>query len=372
MIDVWPCRTRREWRLFEQVPEILHGRDAAFVPPIPGELSKLGRPGAHPFHRMGSLQGYLAFRDGVPAGRIASIVNHVHNEFHGDRTGFFGFFSFADAGVAKPLLERALRDLRAAGRDRARGPFNPTQNDECGVQVESFGAPPSFGMPYNPDWYPDVYAALGLEGARDMLAYDLNEDMEARFQERMMPLVSRLRQRFPFSVRPLDLRRLDVEAPLVSRLFNESLAEEWNFMPLTVEMARVFARDLAGQLDPDSVLIAEVAGAPAGLSIVLPDLNELLHGTRRMPRWLRLPALALLLKTRRCRRGRWAVFGMLPEYRRQGATLLLVHESIARGRRRYASGEIAWTQESNPDVNRLAGALGLAPSRRYRIYETLL
>ena len=132
----------------------------------------------------------------------------------------------------------------------------------------------------------------------------------------------------------------------------------------------MFARDLAGHLDPEAVLIAEVGGVPAGLSILLPDLNEFLADAKRLPRWLRLPRLAWLLKTRRCARGRWAVFGMLPEYRKRGATVLLVYEAILRGRKWYASGEISWTQDINPDVNRLAVQLGLVPSKRYRIYET--
>lgn len=366
--EIRPCVGRRAWRLFEAIPEILHGADPCFVPPVPGEVARLGA-GRHPFNAAGKLNAWLAYRGGRPVGRIASIVNRAHEEFHGDRTGFFGFFSFADAEAAAPLLGRALQDLREARRDPVRGPFNPTQLDECGLQVEGFGAPPFFGMPYNPPWYPEVYERLGLRGARDLLAYDLDPSMEARFEERLGPMAARLRERLPVTVRPVDLRRLDVEAPLVSRLFNESLAAEWNFMPLSVEGARAIARDLAGHLDPDAVLIAEVGGVPAGLSVALPDLNELLAEVKRLPRWLRLPRLLWLLKTRRCRRGRWAVFGMLPEYRKKGGTLLLVYEAIKRGRLRYASGELSWTQDINPDVNRLAGALGLVPSKRYRVYE---
>jgi hypothetical protein len=302
-------------------------------------------------------------------GRIASIVNRTHNDFHGDRTGFFGFFSFADADVARPLLDRVLSDLSDAGRDVARGPFGPTQNDECGLQVDGFGGRPCFGMPYNPPWYPAVYESLGLQGVRNFLAYDLDVSMERGFDERLAGLTARIRERFPMTVRPVDMGRLEEEARLVSHLFNESLAEEWNFMPLSVEEAKAWAKDLAGHLDPEGVLIAEVCGVPAGLSIVLPDLNELLAETRRLPRWLRLPRLAWLIKTRRCRRGRWAVFGVLPEYRKMGATLLLVYDAIKLGRKRYESGEISWTQDTNPEVNRLAGQLGLEPSRRYRIYE---
>lgn len=368
-MELKPCRTRGDWRLFERIPELLHGDDPAFVPPIPGDVAALGRT-RHPFHGLGSLRAYVALREGTPVGRVASIVNRVHNEFHGDRVGFFGFFDFTDADVARRLIDQVRSDLEAQGRDVIRGPFNPTQNDPCGLIVDGFGERPFFGMPYNPPWYPEVYETLGLEGACDLLAYPLLRDLEAQFDARLGGLVRRMKERFDFTVRPLDMDKLDEEAALVCRLFNESLAEEWNFMPLTVEVARAFAKELGGYLDPEALLVAEVDGEPAGLSLVLPDVNEFMEALKSTPRWLRLPRLFWFLKTRKCRRARWAVFGMLPEYRKRGATLLLVHESIQRGKLRYAEGEISWTQEINPEVNRLAGQLGLTPSRRYRVYET--
>lgn len=367
-MDLKRCRTRGDWRLFERVPELLHGDDSSFVPPIPGDVAALGGT-RHPFHGLGTLRAYVAFRGGTAVGRVASIVNRVHNDFHGDRVGFFGFFDFTDARVARRLMDQVHADLASQDRDVIRGPFSPTQNDPCGLMVDGFGQRPFFGMPYNPPWYREVYEELGLEGACDLLAYDLPRALEAHFDARLGELVRRLQERLTLTVRPLDMDRLDQEAALVCRLFNESLAEEWNFMPLTVEVARAFAKDLGGYLDPEALLVAEVDGKPAGLSLALPDVNEFMEVLKPTPRWLRLPRLLWLLKTRRCRRARWAVFGMLPEYRKRGATLLLVYESIQRGKRKYAEGEISWTQETNPEVNRLAGQLGLTPNRRYRIYQ---
>lgn len=371
-LQLKPCAGASDWRRFERLPEILHGSDPAYVPPFPGDVMKLERA-RHPFRLDGELKPYLALRDGRPVGRIASIVNRTHNRLHQDRTGFFGFFDFADDEVASLLLERARADLRAAGMDRMRGPFNPTQNDECGVQVGGVRQPPYFGMPYTPARYAAAYERLGLAPARDMLAYDLDPRLEEAFHARMLGLTDRIRQRLPIAVRPVDLDRLEQEAELVVRLFNEALAAEWNFMPLSKEMTLHFARDLLREIEADAILIAEVAGRPAGLSIGLPDLNEFLLDAKRLPRWLRWPRLVWLIKTRRCRRMRWAVFCMLPEYRRRGGTLLLVYEAVARMRGRYpGGGEISWTQDVNEEVNALAEQLGVEVYKRYRIYEAAL
>lgn len=312
---------------------------------------------------------YLAFSRGRPVGRVASIVNRTHNEFHGDRTGFFGFFDFADAEVVRQLIGRVRVDMGEAGLHPLRGPFNPTQNDECGLQVEGFSGRPYFGMPYNPSYYVGVYEEIGLEGVRDLLAYYIDPALEEAFRTRMGGLAERLRKRLAITVRSVDMTRVGEECELVSRLFNESLRDEWNFMPLSSETALEFTRDLLGHLDPEAILIAEADGRPAGLSIGLPDVNEFLADAGRFPRWARWLRLFWLLKTRRSIEGRWAVFAMLPEYRKRGGTALLIYEAITRAQTRYASGELSWTQDINDDVNSLATQLGLVPYKRYRIYE---
>ena len=365
------CRTASQWRLFERVPEILHGEDTSFVPPFPGQVMKLRSP-QHPFQREGSIRAYLALSGGRIAGRVASIVNRTHNEFHGDCTGFFGFFDFTDAEVACRLIGQVRADMGEAGLNPLRGPFNPTQNDECGLQVEGFSGPPYFGMPYNPPYYVGVYEEIGLEGVRDMLAYYIDPALEETFRARMGGLAARIRKRLAITVRPVNMTRVAEECALVSHLFNESLGEEWNFMPLSSEAALEFTRDLLGHLDPEAILIAEADGRPVGFSIVLPNVNEFLAEASRFPRWLRWPLLLLLLKTRVSREGRWAAFAMLPEYRRRGGTALLVYEAITRAKTRYASGELSWTQNINDDVNGLATQLGLVPYKRYRIYQVVV
>ena len=175
----------------------------------------------HPFQREGSLKAYLALSGGRSVGRVAAIVNRTHNRFHGDRTGFFGFFDFTNVDVARRLIEQVRADMNEAGLSTLRGPFNPTQNDECGLQVDGFGGRPYFGMPYNPRHYVGAYEEIGLEGGRDMLAYHVDRALEEAFRSRMGGLAARIRKRFAITPRPVDMTRVAEECVLVSRLFNE-------------------------------------------------------------------------------------------------------------------------------------------------------
>src|SRR4030095_6719983 len=109
----------------------------------------------NPFFEHADAEYLLAERSGRVVGRIAAIHNRLHNQTHGDRVGFFGFFESEDnQAVAEALLDAAAAWLRARGLNTIRGPASFSVNDECGVLVKGFEYPPTVMMPHNPPYYP--------------------------------------------------------------------------------------------------------------------------------------------------------------------------------------------------------------------------
>src|SRR2546423_2035332 len=116
----------------------------------------------NPFYKHSDAAFFLAEENGKIKGRIAAIVNHHHNNFHNDRTGFFGFFEcIDDEHVAAKLLESAEGFLREKEMTDILGPHNPSTNDELGLLVEGFGLPPVLLMTYNPRYYPALLEKNG-------------------------------------------------------------------------------------------------------------------------------------------------------------------------------------------------------------------
>ena len=108
----------------------------------------------NPFFEHAEAEYFLAERDGRAVGRIAAISNRLHNETHGDRVGFFGFFECVNDQAVADLLLRAAADwCRARGHDVLRGPASFSVNDECGVLVDGFETPPTLMMPIRPTTY---------------------------------------------------------------------------------------------------------------------------------------------------------------------------------------------------------------------------
>src|SRR5688572_12151031 len=123
-LEIVPVEGRRLLSEFIDVPWRIPdiAGHPKWVPPLRMMIRDNLDTKRNPFYRAAARGLFLARRDGRAVGRIAAIENHAHNQFHGDRIGFFGFFeSVNDAEVAGRLLDAAAEWLRGRGPTEMRG-----------------------------------------------------------------------------------------------------------------------------------------------------------------------------------------------------------------------------------------------------------
>ncbi len=367
MISVTACKSKRDFKLFERIPELLHRDERNFVPPFPGTVASFLETN-HPFHSRGEILPFIAWKSGRPAGRVAAIVNRAHNEYQNDRVGFLGFFDFADdISVAQHLFETAQQEIEKRGLESIRGPYNPTSNDECGLLIDGFELPPFVMMPYNPQYYVDHYGELGLNKIRDLHSYHIGDAEQGL--ERTQRIVERLTRKANITVRSANMSKLDDEVRILHSLYNATLGKQWGFVPISTEDLEFSMKDLRQVLDPEMVLIAEKDGQPIGISVTIPNINEFMlmaKGSRGLIRTLRF---LWYLKTRRPTEARLAILGVLPEHRRRGVAPAFYFESLQRGRKKYVGGEIGWVLDNNDEVNKAAELMGATRYKTYGIFE---
>jgi len=373
-VEIRQVATRREREVFVRLPWRLYRDDPNWVPPLLSSARRLLDPARNPFFEHGEMRLYLAWRGGRPVGRIAAIVNRLHNRYHGDATGFWGFFEAEpDRVVVSALLERAAEDLRGRGMNRMLGPFNPSINSECGLLVEGFDKPPSLMMPYNPPSYPELVEAAGHRRHKDLLAYYLDCQMLADNPEKMarMERIERaIMRRHPgLSIRTLDMSRYEEEVLALAELFNEARRENWGFVPVTRAEALEMAREMKPIVEPTCAIFAELEGQLVGCVMGLPDIGPLLKKAngRLFPfGWVHLVGWR-----RRVHEMRIFGAGVLPKFRHLGIIPILflnyVRNSTGMG---YDTGELSWVAEDNlRSVRTLEAAFGPRLYKRYRIYE---
>jgi GNAT superfamily N-acetyltransferase len=371
-IEVRPVKTRAERRAFVRFPwQIYPGRYPAWVPPLLSEERKRIDPKKNPFFGHGAVELFLAYKGGRVAGRIAAIENRAHNEFHGDRVGFFGMFeSENDAEVASALLDQAAEWVKDRGLDRLRGPTNFSTNDECGLLVDNFEDPPYVMMAYNPPYYEELLTRWGLEKAKDLLAY---EGRAERFnKERFAALEDLIRRsRLEIRVRSVRMDRFDEEVALVRDLYNSAWERNWGFVPMTDSEVEYMAAQLKPVIDPDLALIGEINGEPAGFALALPDVNQAIR--RVNGRLFPFGLFKFLWYKRRVKGIRIITLGLKEEFRRTGLAPLFYFEIFKRGTRKgHTLGESSWVLEDNHIVRGAAEKMGFRLYKTYRLYERAL
>jgi GNAT superfamily N-acetyltransferase len=364
---ITPERTKRDRREFLELPYRLYRDHPVWVPPLRMADAALMDRKKNPFFAHAEVEHFLARRGTRVVGRIAAIENRLHNEFHGDRLGFFGWFDVEpDPEAARALVAAARSWCAARGLDAMRGPVNYSTNDVCGALVEGFGHRPALMMPYNREDYDALLKGAGLAPVKDLLAYRIPCANEP--PERFRRICRRALERGGYTLRDIDMERRAEEFRTVQRIYNAAWAENWGFVPITDAEFQHAAKDLAMILDPRIFFFVEKAGVPVAFIGPIPDLNEALVGLggRLFPFGL----VKLLLRKRRLKNVRVMLLGVLPEARGRGVDAAIFVEAMQRTHRLgYVDAEAGWILENNHRMRHDIELSGGEITKRYRIYE---
>jgi hypothetical protein len=357
---------------FLRVPWPLYADDPAWVPPLLLER-RLQLWRRRPYFAHARAAFWVAYRGTRPVGRISAQVDRLHLERHRDGAGFFGFLEAEDdAEVFAALSSHAEAWLRSQGLTCVRGPFDLSINEECGLLIDGFGTPPMIMMRHGRPYYAARLEACRYRPVKDLLAYRLTDSVE--LTPLMRAAIAKLED---VRVRPLRRSRLREDLGILRDIFEDAWADNWGFVPFTAAEFEELGWVLRFVVDDDFVQIAEVAGEPAAMLVLLPNVNELtrdLHGRLLPLGWARL--LVRLLR-RRARTGRVALMGVRKRYQRTplglGLACLVIDTVRRAGRARgLEEVELSWILEDNLGVRRILEALGGDPYKRYRIYEKAL
>jgi GNAT superfamily N-acetyltransferase len=370
-VTITPVQSAQDREAFIRFPYTLYAGDPNWVPPLEMERRDFLDPKKNPWFEFGSVELFLARREGKVVGRIAAVNDPHWNDYYKTKLGFFGMFeSIDDVTVARGLFDAAASWVKAQGFAEMMGPFNFSTNYECAVLVEGFEAPPAVMMTYNPRYYDALYTACGFAKAKDLWAFDLSSSVPP--PEKVVRVAEKIRQREGLVIRPIRMNDFANEVRRVKEIYNAAWEDNWGFVPMTEHEFDHIAKEMKAILRPELVLIAEVKGDPVAFSMTLPDANYALKAAGgRLTKWgLPIGLIKLLLASRRIRRLRLITLGIKEGFRKRGIDAVLYLDTITTAKRLgYSGGEISWTLEDNHLVNRAIEMMGGKKTKTYRIYQ---
>lgn len=360
--------------LFLELGYTLRQAEVLFVPQLRRDMKTLLDRRKHPFHEHAQVEYFICWRGDKPVGRIAAIENFAHNQFHGEKIGFFGFLdAITDQEVFTALLKAAEDWARGRGLTALRGPCSFSTNEECGLLVHGFDTPATLMTPHNPITWPPMVEAAGYAKAKDLLHWWADDN---NWTERVQTLAKRVRDKFArkgekLVIRGLDTKRFAEELGYVRTIYNAAWEKNWGFVPMTDAEIDFLAKEMRPVIVPELVRFAFIDGKPVGFSFTMPDYNVVLrHLNGRIgPKEI---ALFLLLKSR-IKHIRVLTMGVVSEFRNRGLETLLISDTVDVSRSLgMRSAETGWILEDNALMNRSLEAMGARHYRTHRIYEKSL
>ena len=365
-IEIVRVKDKRDLLRFIEFPLALYRDDPLYTPQLTHDLKVHFSP-KNPFFKDADVEFFLAIKNGKIAGRIASILNHLHISYQKENAGFFGFFeSINDPDVAKALLDTVSHYLKKKGMTVMRGPMNFSTNEECGFLIEGFEEAPMLMTPYNFAYYNKLMEDCGLAKAKDLHAYIISVDEE--LPEKILR-VAAIADKRGLTARQVTKDYFMEAMRGFREVYNSAWQQNWGFIPISREELDYSSKRLKPLVVPDMTIIAEKDGESVGFLAMLPDFNFVL---RKMQGKLNPITLAkALYYSRKIPDLRMMILGSKPEYRNRGVDGILFREAFKGVKRgKYKRVEFSWILEDNINIIRLVEMIGGKLYKKFRIYET--
>ena len=359
---------------FIEFPYELYSGNKYWVEPLRFDVKNNLDTKKNPFYKHSRLKQWLALSGDKVVGRIAGIINDNHNEFHNEKTGFFGFFEcINDKKVASMLFDKASEFALSEGMNILRGPVNPSTNDECGLLVDNFEVPPVMLMPYNPAYYQELLTSYGFVKAKDLYAFDIARNVikDEKMMQKLERVTDIITKRENITYRNVNMKDFKNEVQKVREIYNDAWSKNWGFVPMTEEEFNYIAGHLKMAVDPDFVQFAEHNGKPIGFSLAVPDINIAIKGLNG--KLFPFGVFKFLANRKKINRLRVIIMGVKKDYQKMGIDAGFYKDVIKAGdRKNYVGAEISWVLEDNYAMKQTVEKLGGKIYKTYRMFDKII
>ena len=375
-VKIVPVEGRALRRAFLAVPDHVYGNDKAWRSPLKFEraahLDPKKNPGA-PAHA--NRQLFLAQREGVYIGRIAAFINTAHDSYRNEKAGFFGFFDcMAEPEIGAALLQAAQSWLTGRGAVKIIGPAQWSVNEECGLLIDGFDAPPVVMMPHGKPAYQAMIEGQGFKKATDMYAFQ--SELSAGYpRPKMTQAMVRAAQRNKdITIRPMKAGSFMDEVALVMDIFNDAWSENWGFVPFSDAQIKHMAKEIKPLIFKEGLWVGEYKGEAIAYIWMIPDLNSAIYDLKGALFPLGWAKLLWRLKVRGVQQARIPLMGLRKAHHNTRAGLAVIaalSETVFEAGRNqgFTHCELSWILEDNAAMISICEQASAARYKTYRMYE---
>lgn len=217
---------------FVELPFEIYSGDERWIPPLRWEVRRLLSP-ENPFFRYGEMRSFLVSEGGRALGRCSAIVNRELRH-QGEPVGLVGFFECRDdPDAAARVVGAAVEWLRERGLRHLVGPMSfGIWHSSYRLMTRGFDRTPFLGEPYNPTYYPELFARLGWTPLARWYSWDLDEFHLQAMLAGAEAMKSQAVLDEGYRMEPLRLDRFGEDLRRLHRLMIDAFRENLCFTPI--------------------------------------------------------------------------------------------------------------------------------------------
>ncbi len=244
----------------------------------------------NPFFNHTRIKFFGFYIDNKSVGRVMAFNDFNYSKTHGVETGWIGHFEcIEDENIAELILQTAADYLKELGVKHVTGPAKFNANGEVGLLIDGFDKKPYFMEPYNAPYYEDHFEKFGFKKENDWFSMNTDETLSNGYLNRIENMMDRITERFSrqgkgdriddFRFRNIDFGRLEEEIITIKNLYNPiwGAGNHPQFTAMTDDEFDVMCQGIRTISIEDLIFIVEKSGVPIGVSVSLPNINEIIE-----------------------------------------------------------------------------------------------
>lgn len=275
-ISVKEVKSKKELRAFIYLPARIHANHENWLPPIYMDEWSYFNPQKNKSFSYCETVLYLAYKDGVPVGRIMGIINKRYNGLHKEKTVRFAHFDcFEDEAAAFALLESVEQWGKQKGMEEIIGPFGFSEKDPQGFMIKGFDELPVIATSCNLPYMPRFTEKKGY--GKKMDCFDFLIDLkEGGIPAHYSRIYERVKRNTRFQLLEFESRKaLRPYVVPVFELVNEAYKDIFGFQPLDDGEIKFIVDRYLPLLNPRFVKIAaDERGKAIAFFIGVPNMTK--------------------------------------------------------------------------------------------------
>jgi hypothetical protein len=317
--------TPRDLKKFVDFPFQLFKGNQFWVPPLKYDEINTLRKDKNPAFKYCEAEYWLAYRDNMPVGRIAGIINHKESERWNTNLVRFGWIDFIDDPAVSHILIETVKEWgMGKGMNSIHGPLGFTDMDPEGMLVEGFDQISSLSAIFNFPYYNDHMERLGFRKATDWVQLEIK--VPHNIPEKVERMTRIVLQKYDLHLlKPRKAKEIRPYATKMFTMYNDAFRDLYGFTSLTQEQMDCYTKQYFGFIRPEFVsLVLDSKDDVVGFGITMPSLSLALQKAKGS--LFPFGFIHLLRAMRKNDTIHMYLIGVRPDYQGKGVLALVFHE----------------------------------------------